>query len=225
MWLYWENFLKNHHLPLNSTAVVGSITRKWLMQLSFWTQDDHVQHWAPMLVQRSQCFSWTLFQYQSPMLLLQCSHNVARMLWQCWCPTLKSVIVTITQIHYLCITVHCIDELKWIVSNQTKSNVHTMLVQHRYEVWQCYNNIVTTLGFSSKYNLGITFTRFCLDVHTTLLGCIKLSTMNVDTTLGLTFPEHLPHCGENFRSLGGLWLWLSWWKNVCNYKMTQLKRM
>ena len=61
-------------------------------------------------------------------------------------------------------------------------------------IGQCCDNIVVLLGFQTKYNIGTTFTQCCLDFPKTLLGHLKVSTMNVATTMGMdvdtTFNQH-----------------------------------
>ena len=45
------------------------------------------------------------------------------------------------------------------------------------ECWPTSTNLVTTLGFGSKYNVGTMFTLCCLDIHRTLLEPLKISTL------------------------------------------------
>ena len=67
--------------------------------------------------------------------------------------------------------------------------------------WLMSLNVVTTLGFWFKYNIGAMLTQWCLDVHTMLLAYLRASTKslpqhrdrrwgNVGTNVVTTFPEH-----------------------------------
>ena len=140
------------------------------------------------------------------------SHNIAWMLCEHWSPTSGTdVQTTFTQ--------HCLNVVSMSVPT-VESNIATTFTQHCLNIvsmsfsnigsdvatkyTQCYLNvewtmstdIMTMLGFSSKYNVGTMFTQHCLDVHTTLLGHLKVSTFerchNVGTNVVTMLPT-LPH--------------------------------
>ena len=69
------------------------------------------------------------------------------------------------------------------------SGVATTSTQHCLNVGQC-DNIVSMLGFWSKYNIGTMFTQHCLDAHTVFLGRLKVATFerchNIETDIETT---------------------------------------
>ncbi len=69
--------------------------------------------------------------------------------------------------------------------------MHDNFFHYNGTIWQSCDNVVAMLGFWSKYKVGTTFTQRCLDVHTMLLGCLKVSTFewcrNVGTDIETTF--------------------------------------
>ena len=56
------------------------------------------------------------------------------------------------------------------------SNISTTFTQHWYNVVTTLANVVALFGFWSNYNIDITFTQHCLDVHISLLGHLEVCT-------------------------------------------------
>ncbi len=120
-------------------------------------------------------------------------HNIAWMLSQHWVATFRQlrgyIATTLMQCCLIVSTlVHNVGEWLSTASTQwclnvvsmfvliTGSNIATTFTQHWHNVVTMLNNIVAMLGFWLKYNIGTTFTQYCLEIHTTPLGHLNVST-------------------------------------------------
>ena len=86
---------------------------------------------------------------------------------------------------------------------QYSHNIAWTLSEH----WPMLANVVAMLGFGSKYNVGTTFSQCCLNVHTTLLGHLKVSTFecchNVGTNVKTVVAPTLWQYCHNIGALAG----------------------
>ena len=73
--------------------------------------------------------------------------------------------------------------IAWMLSQRQSPMLKVSLPQHSPNIarmlsqcWPLSAKVVTkNIVFWSKFNVGM-FTQYCLDIHTTLLGCLKVST-------------------------------------------------
>ena len=128
-------------------------------------------------------------------------------------------------------TQHCLNIVSTLVTNIGYQHCENALITQQClkdvsidtTFTICWLNIVSVLvdvsqhcgntGTWSKYNIGTTFTQHCLDIHITLLECLKVSTKNHATTLGAdvetTLVPVLPQCCHNLGALAGKMRWTS----------------
>ena len=187
----------------------------WALMLM---QHSHIawalsQHWCPMLGTNIE----TTFK--------QCCLNVVSVsvsnVWhQCLDnihPTLPICCLNLSPQHWVATLAKLSHNIAWTLSRPHSPTLGVMLSQYSHHVvWilsqsrslmlgsitaetftQLCDNVVATFGFSSKCNIGTIFTHF-LDVHTTFLGWLKISTNQHHQNIG---DQHWDNVGTNVMTM------------------------
>ncbi len=128
VWIYWGIFLKIHHLPVNSAAMVGSITDKCLLM---WLYQCRESCWCCKCVENSNLDVTVILDLYRPSTML--STNVETMPEHCLNVGPQCWALTITQ--HSC-------NVAWMLSQHRAPTLRATLPQSSQTLPECCLNVI-----------------------------------------------------------------------------------